>query len=206
MQNPKEVFNYHASHYTTDIMDIKLYEGAIDCFCNEIKNPKARILDLGCGPGNVTEHLLKRHSQYRVCGLDIAENMLALAQMRNSRASFALMNATDIAQLSQKFDGIVVSFLLPYLSKNKVEKLIADCSKLIMDNGMIYLCTMEGDYEQSGPVLSSSGKSSLVNYYYDQDYLEKTLASNGFALRHIKRVQAPNTDVVDLILIASKNN
>ena len=42
----------------------------------------ARLLDLGCGPGNISFLLAQRHGQATVLGMDGAEVMLALAQQR----------------------------------------------------------------------------------------------------------------------------
>jgi trans-aconitate 2-methyltransferase len=44
--------------------------------------PASRVLDAGCGPGQVTELLLRRHPDVNVVGLDATESMLNQARLR----------------------------------------------------------------------------------------------------------------------------
>lgn len=46
------------------------------------------IIDLGCGPGNVTELLSAAFPRARVVGLDNSDNMLAVARARVATAKF----------------------------------------------------------------------------------------------------------------------
>lgn len=55
----------------------------------------ARIIDLGCGPGNSTELLIARYPQARVIGLDSSPNMLAEARKRLPGVHFL---QADLAQ------------------------------------------------------------------------------------------------------------
>src|SRR5207248_944950 len=48
--------------------------------------PGERVLDLACGPGNTTRHLVDRRA--RVIGVDIAPGMLELARMDVPEAVF----------------------------------------------------------------------------------------------------------------------
>jgi len=55
----------------------------------------ARVVDLGCGPGNSTELLVQRYPQARVTGIDNSESMLVSARERLPGVDFIL---GDIAQ------------------------------------------------------------------------------------------------------------
>ena len=46
------------------------------------------VYDLGCGPGNSAELLLRRFPDARVVGLDTSDAMLAHARVREPRAAF----------------------------------------------------------------------------------------------------------------------
>ena len=56
-----------------------------------------RVVDLGCGPGNSTELLVRRFPQARVVGVDNSESMLVSARERLPGAQFV---QADIAQWS----------------------------------------------------------------------------------------------------------
>jgi len=53
----------------------------------------AKIVDMGCGPGNSTELLVERFPQAQVTGLDNSPNMLAEARKRLPAAIFAMADA-----------------------------------------------------------------------------------------------------------------
>ena len=55
------------------------------------------VYDLGCGPGNSAELLLRRFPDARVVGLDTSDAMLAHARVRAPRAQFADIIKSDIA-------------------------------------------------------------------------------------------------------------
>jgi trans-aconitate methyltransferase len=57
-------------------MDLDIYNSSYDQFVDLVAKPKARILDIGCGPGNITKYLLKKRPDFYVEGIDIAPNMV----------------------------------------------------------------------------------------------------------------------------------
>ena len=54
----------------------------------------ARVVDMGCGPGNSTELLVRRFPDAEVIGLDTSPNMLSEARKRLPGARFAEADAT----------------------------------------------------------------------------------------------------------------
>src|SRR6478752_4481898 len=55
------------------------------------------VYDLGCGPGNSAELLLRRFRNAKVVGLDTSDAMLAHARMRAPRAEFLKQNIANWA-------------------------------------------------------------------------------------------------------------
>jgi ubiquinone/menaquinone biosynthesis C-methylase UbiE len=81
--------------------------------------PHEQALDVGCGTGLVTHRLAGApdHGGYTL-GIDISEPMLTLARAARppqSRASFALMDAHELALRDGLFDAITFGQVLPYL-------------------------------------------------------------------------------------------
>ncbi len=137
----------------------------------------------------------------------MAPNMLELAKINNPTADFKLMDCRIIDQISDKYDGIVCGFCMPYLSKEDVTKLLKDCHGLLNTGGIVYLSTMEGDYTDSGYQTSSDGKDNAYIYYHQQNYIEEQLRENSFKIVDFKRkrFEKPNgTSSTDLIFIAKK--
>lgn len=190
-----ETWNKIALLYQDKFMDIDLYNETYDFICNSLTKTKAKILEIGCGPGNITKYLLSKRPDFDIYGIDIAPNMIELAQRNNPTASFAIMDSRLISELETKYDGIVCGFCLPYLSKTDSTKFISDCYKLLEDDGLIYISFVEGDPIKSGFQVGSSGDRSYF-YFHTLDELTNQLSKNKFNELKIFKVEYKKSDGV----------
>lgn len=201
--NAVSLFNKIADLYQDKFMYLDLYNDTYDLFCDSLKK-NAEILELACGPGNITKYLLEKRPDLNILATDMAPNMLALAKANNPTATFQIMDSRDIATIDKKYDGIMVGFCLPYLDKEETRKLITDASKILNDGGIIYLSTLEGLYNKSGWEKGSSGDEVYVHYYTAED-LVPMLESNDFEIVSVYRkdyFQEGRETTKHLILIA----
>ncbi|MEI7585331.1 hypothetical protein [Runella sp.] len=112
----------------------------------------------------------------------------------------------NIGQLTKQFDAIMCGFGLPYLSKEETENLISGSFALLKPEGVLYVSTMEDDYNKSGIKTSSSG-SQLFMHYHQADTLTQALQKQGFNIIDLQRKEYPATDgtkTTDLLIIARK--
>lgn len=205
-QTAVEVFNKLAEHYQSKFMDVGLYAETLDLFCNSIAKQNANVLEFACGPGNITKYLLNKRPDLKILGTDLAPNMIELAKANNPTAVFQVMDCRDIGKLTKKYDGLMCGFCLPYLSKEETIKLIADVSKLLKPEGVLYISTMEDDYSKSGLKKGSTGDEIFMNYH-QADYLIAALKENSFKIIELKRQDYPTqegTKTTDLIILAEK--
>lgn len=201
-----DVFNLRAVGYQEKYMDVSLYHNTLDIFLDNIHKPDAEILELACGPGNITRYMLDKRPSLKILATDLAPNMLELAMANNPGAVFQLLDCRNIAGINKKFDAIMCGFCLPYLSKEDTIQLINDASQLLLPGGILYLSTMEGDYSTSAWQTSSSG-DKLFQYYHEAGYLTQALEHNGFNIIYLHRQEYPantGSKVIDLIIIAQK--
>jgi 2-polyprenyl-3-methyl-5-hydroxy-6-metoxy-1,4-benzoquinol methylase len=201
-----ETWNKIASLYQDKFMDLTLYDDTYDFICNSVAKSNSKILEIGCGPGNITKYLLSKRPDFDIFGIDIAPKMIELAQKNNPAASFELMDSRQISNLKTKYDAIVCGFCLPYLSNTDCEKLIFDASHLLNENGLIYLSFVEGDSSKSGFQSSSNGDRCYF-YYHNLDKLKTQLIANSFEELKIFKVEykKSSTDIdIHTILIANK--
>ncbi|MBC7774229.1 MAG: class I SAM-dependent methyltransferase [Phycisphaerae bacterium] len=206
LKTAQEIFNQYANDYQNKYMDVSLYHDSFDLFCNNITKEKADILEIACGPGNITRYLLNKRPGFKILGIDLALNMIELARINNPTAEFQLMDCRDIAILDKKYDGIMCGFCLPYLSKEESLKLIKDSAMLLKPNGVLYLSTMEDDYDKSG-IQTNSGGDQVYMYFHQADYLSAALEENGFEIIELKRQDFPSQggiETTDLLIVASK--
>ncbi|MEO7769224.1 MAG: class I SAM-dependent methyltransferase [Ferruginibacter sp.] len=203
-----DVFNKCANEYQDKFMEFDLYNDLLDLFCKHITKENADILDIACGPGNITKYLLKKRPDFNILGIDLASNMIELAKINNPNAEFQLMDCRDIGTLEKRYEAIICGFGLPYLSVEEAIKLIGDASRILKSNGILYLSTMEDDNSKSGFKGPSSGAGDQMYINYHQaDYLTVALEENGFKIIDLQRKDYPTQDATkttDLVIIAEK--
>jgi 2-polyprenyl-3-methyl-5-hydroxy-6-metoxy-1,4-benzoquinol methylase len=178
-QETFETWNKVASVYEEKFMDLDLYNVSYDFICDSVEKINPKILEIGCGPGNIMRYLLSKRPDFDVFGIDIAPNMIELAKKNNPTASFAVMDSRKINEIQSKFDAIVCGFCLPYLSETDRDKLILDAWNLLKENGLIYLSFVEGDSAKSGFQTASTGDRSYF-YFHDLVEIKTKLIEAGF--------------------------
>jgi 2-polyprenyl-3-methyl-5-hydroxy-6-metoxy-1,4-benzoquinol methylase len=203
-----DAFDKSAKIYQNKFMDVSLYAEPFKLFFDNINLDNASILDIACGPGNITKYLLDQRPDFDVLGIDLSPKMLSLAQANNPKAKFQLMDCREIDKIEQKFDGITCGFCLPYLTREEAIELIVNVSKLLKPEGVFYLSTMEeNDDNKSRYQISSTGDQVYVNYHQEH-YLSKALRENNFEIINLKRFSSPDKDnlmITDLVLVGKLN-
>lgn len=199
-KNAVAIFDKLAKLYQDKFMDVSLYHDSFDIFCKNIETQNAEILELACGPGNVTKYLLERRPDFKILATDLAPSMLELAKINNPTAEVQLLDCRDIDKLDKKYDAIMCAFCLPYLSKKQAIQLIADAANRLNSKGLIFISTMEDDYKTSGLRTGSTG-DSIYMHYHEAKYLTKALEKNGFTILDMRRKEYELT--TDLVIIAS---
>lgn len=201
-----EIFDKLAELYQSKFMNVDKYGHTLDIFCEVTKKQNAAILELACGPGNITKYLLNKRPDFHLLGTDLSPEMIRLSKTNNPSATFEILDGRKPNLLNKKFDAIMIGFLLPYLSKEEAIQLISDCSELLHSEGVIYISTMEDDYSTSGLTRGSTGDEMFM-HYHQEDYLVRSLEENQLNVIHLDRIKSLAQDesvTTDLILIAQK--
>jgi ubiquinone/menaquinone biosynthesis C-methylase UbiE len=201
-------FNEFATAFENGFMELSLYDNAIETFCSSISVPAPKILELGCGPGNVTRRIKKHLPQAQITAIDLAENMITLAKKNVPDVDFRVMDVRSIDQFTDTYDAIVAAFVLPFLSYEDSEKLIKSIGKLLSTKGAVYLSTMEGSAEDNGfETTSFSGKSEIHFVYYEVPVLVDMLKKAGIRVINTRKQPYLKNDIpvlTDIILLGEK--
>jgi 2-polyprenyl-3-methyl-5-hydroxy-6-metoxy-1,4-benzoquinol methylase len=209
-QQSIDSFNQFATEFENGFMELSLYDNAIETFCSSISVSAPKILELGCGPGNVTRRIKKHLPQAKITAIDLAENMITLARKNVSDVDFRVLDVRSIDQFTGPYDAIVAAFVLPFLSYEDSEKLIISIGKLLNPKGVVYLSTMEGSSENNGfETTSFSGKSEIHFVYYEVPLLTDMLKNAGIDILDIKKQPYLKNGVpilTDIIIMGEKNN
>lgn len=198
-------WNKLADLYQEKFMDLDIYNESYDQFCGSIPKQQASILDIGCGPGNTTRYLLKKRPDFIVTAIDNAPNMIALAQMNNPSAFCKVLDTRNLHDLTDKFDGILAGFVLPYLSESDIRKFLFDSRNILCRQGMLYFSFVEGDPAQSEFKCRSNGDRIFFNYH-SINFIKMCLAETKFQDPTVLRVcyqQSPTVSEYHTIILTS---
>ncbi len=204
-QKAVDLFNKLADSYQQRFFSVEHYKESLDHFLSQLDD-QATVLDVACGPGNISHFLLKQKPALKLLGIDLAPNMIDLARINNPNARFLVYDAMQIDYLDSRFDAIIVGFLFPYLSMEQVELFLFKSYEKLNENGIIYLSTMEDLHENSRLKASSTGEE-LMMHYYEADFLIRLLEQIGFQIlsKHTQPFAVSETETdTDLIIVARK--
>lgn len=201
-----DIFNRHAIRYQERFMDVSRYAQSLDTFAEYLPN-QAQVLELSCGPGNLTRYLLGKRQDLNILATDIAPNMVELARANNPSIICSELDCRNLKNISSSYHGIVCGFGLPYLSEQEVQQLARDCALHLEIEGSLYLSFMEELPQCRSGIRTNSAGEQLYMHYHEAGFVERCLSDAGFTCRYTERIDPqpgnPNEDR-DLILIARK--
>jgi 2-polyprenyl-3-methyl-5-hydroxy-6-metoxy-1,4-benzoquinol methylase len=173
----------------SDIEDLK----RLDFIVRSIKglnNPEAKVLDIGCGNGNIS--LALGSIGYQVTGVDIDQGSIDKASSRNTFAnvSFQVLDANSFS-MNDGFDAVVCSEVLEHLHKPYE---LSESIYRILKPGGVFVATVPNGY---GPrellitrpmqYLAKKGwDAPLVAFKKVLGYDAKTLQSSNEDLTHVQ--------------------
>lgn len=204
----EDVFDIYAIEYNKWIKGNHTFNETYDVLCDLIPRSDASILDLACGPGNITHYLLNKNPELDVTCTDLAPTMVRIAKENNPTAKVIIQDCRNFLELEQKFDAIICGFGLPYIDKIDTIQLIGDASKSLSQNGMFYISVIENASRESKFETSSSGEYETQMYYHKSNYLKEAFLNSGFEVVYEKRFESMNKKgepAIDLVLIGKKS-
>jgi SAM-dependent methyltransferase len=104
-----------------------------------LKTRKAKILDIGCGTGNLSIGLA--NAGYKVDAIDFDKQMVEIAKLKNKDINFQAMNMLDIAKnyKEESLDAIV-SFgntLVHLTDNNDIQSFLKSAHKILKKDGSL---------------------------------------------------------------------
>lgn len=104
------------------------------------KRDRLRVLDLGCGTGNLSRKIISAYPNARITCVDMAENMLKMARAKlkdHNKINFWLGDIRDF-DYSGKYDAIVASLVLHHVEKNDKTRFYRRIQKALSKNGVFF--------------------------------------------------------------------
>jgi SAM-dependent methyltransferase len=97
-------------------------------------DPGARVLDLGCGPGELVRYL----GDVEYVGVDVNPDYIARAKrIHSGRAEFRIGDATDLDTDFREFDVVVAFGVLHHLDDAGADKLFQGAAEALKERGRL---------------------------------------------------------------------
>ncbi len=157
-------FDRLASRYADKYFHLDTYDRYLERFAEKVTLRGASILDVACGPGNVSRYLSKVRPDFTLVGIDLAEGMVREARERVPHAEFSVMDCRCMRNLGRTFDASVFAFGLSYLTDADVDRFFRSLNAITTESATLYLSTITGDPRLSGLDTSSGGDQVYLNY------------------------------------------
>jgi len=172
------------------------------------------ILEIACGTGRLTNHLIKKlSSNTKLIATDLNEDMLSFAQQKidNSKVTFQVANAQELPFEDNIFDLLICQFGIMFFP----EKLNAlkEMARVLKPTGEILFSTW--DKIENNPIIYSTS-NTIASFFktnppefltvpfsmFDTQAIENLLQNAGFkniAIEHIKMTgESPNAEDVTM--------
>ncbi|MDR3540447.1 MAG: class I SAM-dependent methyltransferase [Desulfosporosinus sp.] len=203
-----ETYNLHASDFELKFMDFESYNNKVKDFCKMIKS-QARVLDIGCGPGNVAKILAESEKKFEVLGIDLSSEMIKRASVNviSPRVHFLVCDIRSMGLERKEYDAVIASFCLPHLTNNEAAKLIKDVSLVLVKGGFLYLSCMEGS--KSGFETTSFSPNEVVFFnYYSEEFIQRELTKNNLRTIKLQREiynESDGSETTDMFFFIEKS-
>ena len=181
-------WNKIANLYADVFMDLDIYNSSYDKFCELLKGKQVSVLELGCGPGNISRYIKDKIQSVDLLCTDIATNMIEIARQLNPQIQFQVLDCRDLRSLKHKFEAIICGFTIPYLNPKDCSVFLSDCATIIKEKGIMYLSYVAGESTKSGYQTGSSGDRTYF-YFYPKAFIEDELKRN--TLEVVDRFEIP---------------
>lgn len=140
-----------------------------------IPEKSGTILDVACGKGATTRHLLKYYPPHAVAGIDMSTAELARAAANAPGCAFSLMDATALAFPDKSFDAVICAEAAFYFDTR--EAFLREARRVLRPHGRLVL----SDILFARPLHEVAQVFNLHNFVPDPEAYAELLRRVGFA-------------------------
>ena len=110
--------------------------------------PGHRVLDVGCGTGNLTLLIEERHPDADITGLDPDPKALARARRKAERVAASICFDTgfggELPYPDASFDRVFSSFMLHHLEPDEKQRMLAEALRVLRPGGSLHVIDFGG--------------------------------------------------------------
>lgn len=157
--SPGEGYDLWAKYYdkTLDFLD-RLEGTALNMILRCVKDKK--VLDLGCGTGRGIKHLYDFKAA-EVCGVDVSEKMIAIAQKKFKTTKFVLADSENLPFEDESFDVVTALYLIVHIGD--LRKTFDEAFRVLKKGGIFILSNIN---QRKPPKLKIYNDEVIIDSFY----------------------------------------
>ena len=204
----EEIINFYskyATQFNTKIGALTLYDNSYKEFVDAAP-VKTNLLDLVCGPGNVSHFIQNLIPDLQISCVDLSQEMLELAKGKLKQAKFYKSDILNLDIPENKYDLIVCAFGLPYVNREDIALFARQISNFAHPETSVYISCMKGNSSQLENVSFGENEKLLI-HYHQRESLELAFQSEGFNVISYIEQDYPEQDgsiSTDMIFVFSQ--
>jgi len=149
----------------------------------------ARVLDVGCGTGELEQLILNRYPTASLVGVDVTLEMLAVAREKFRevpRVTFVAGQAESLPFAPEHFDAVVACNMLHHV--RSVETMLSECARVLRPRGRVVLIDWSRDawHCRLAHYWLRLVKRSYVKMYRASELVERAVPA-GLLVENIQR-------------------
>jgi len=186
----KEFFNDFSNHEMVDKFLLLLPK-------------KAKILDIGCGPGGFVKYAIEKGFDAR--GIDLSENMISIAKQRVPSAQFSIMDMEKMTFPDNSFDAIFCTYTVIHTPASKIKAVLSEFNRVLKQKGIMYLVVFKGQGESyiDEPLMKGQ---KIFTKYFSQPEIKDLLKQTNFSIIEItEKFEGGDMGAEELYVMAQKN-
>jgi ubiquinone/menaquinone biosynthesis C-methylase UbiE len=178
----KNAYNLAAEEYAGkcfyELYDKPLDRKLYDLFFERVVN-KGTVLEIGCGPGEVSNYLKMRGLD--IIGLDLSEKMIEIAKRLNPFIDFRIGDVFKLEFKNNSVAGIVAPYLIVNFTAADVALAISEIQRVLIQNGQLLIAFHSGDEEVE--INDFFVKGNTIPYtFFDPEKVKNQLETSGFRI------------------------
>ena len=107
--------------------------------------PGQRVLEIGCGTGNLTVRMARARPGVEVIGTDPDPLALARAEKKGSAARFERAYAQELPYPDASFDRVLSALMLHHLDEDTKAATLAEVARVLRPGGTFHLADFTGE-------------------------------------------------------------
>lgn len=168
----------YAAKFMTELDHKPLDRALLDCFAELVRGP-APVLDVGCGPGQITRALHARGLE--VTGVDLSDAMVAVAREAHPAIAFEQGSMLALAAEASTYAGITAFYSIVHLEAPHVRVAFREFHRVLCAGGYALVAFHRGsDRVHLDTWWDASVDLDFV--FHERAFVEAELLAAGFTL------------------------